>query len=300
LNFYTYLTDPDYVEMFAPGIIAGIAIAVMCAVLSPLVVLKRMAFVGQGISHAAFGGIGIASLLGAIGGIAAIAASSTGQFIIVLIFCLAAGLLIAALTQRGATQADTAIGIVLVGSMTLGAVLLALVAPAGRVAWEAILFGSIFEVGWTESVIAWIVAAGILLIATATRRTMLFWAFDETAAPAFGVAASAMKYLLVVLLTLVIVTAMKLAGVVLATALLILPGAAALRLSDRGTAVMGWSAAIALVGMLGGLLLSFEVAIGGNRGLPPGAAIVAVLVALFAAANIAESVKNRAASRVPG
>jgi ABC-type Mn2+/Zn2+ transport system permease subunit len=146
--------------------------------------------------------------------------------------------------------------------------------------WESILFGDLFSVGHIDAILAWGVAGIVVGSIWATRRRMLFWAFDEAAAPAFGVPAAAMKYLLITLLAVAIVTAMKLAGVVLATALLVLPGAVALRLSDRYHRVVLLAAGAALVGVMGGLVLSFE------SDLPPGACIVAVLVVLFGAARV--------------
>lgn len=273
--------DPMNLRLYGPGVVAGIAIGLVCSVLSPLVVLKRLSFVGQGISHAAFGGIGIVALLGALGVLTGQAAAAA-QYPIVLAFCLACALLIAWLIDRGASQADTAIGIVLVASMTLGGILIEWSARHGGPArsWESILFGSIMSVDATDAIVAWGVAAGILLVLWWFRRPLLFWAFDEAAAPAFGVPAQAMKYLLVVLLTMAIVTAMKLAGVVLATALLVLPGAVALSLSNRQARVLLLAVAVGLGGVIAGLAASFEL-----DNLPPGACIVAVLVLIFAAAR---------------
>ncbi len=281
-------TDPSLRGLYWPGVLAGIAIAIVCSLLSPLVVLKRLSFVGQGISHAAFGGIGIAAVLASVGGVAA--ASGILQFPIVLVFCLACALLIAWLIDRGASQADTAIGIVLVGSMTLGAMLIQWASshPAYRPqGWESILFGSIFAVDRSDAAIAWAVAGTSLLPLWFWRRPMLFWAFDEAAAPAFGIPAQGMKYLLVVLLTLAIVTAMKLAGVVLATALLVLPGAIGLRLSDRLWPVLLLSLGAGLAGVLGGLVLSFESGV-----LAPGACIVSTLILLLVASRLFARVQS--------
>lgn len=283
--------DADTLSLFAPPLVAGLAIAGVCAVLSPLVVLKRLSFVGQGISHAAFGGIGIASLLGLSG---TVGAGAGAQFLVVLAFCLLSALLIAWLMQRGAGEADTAIGIVLVGAMALGAILIEVGTRLHHrfpPSWESILFGSIISVSWEDALTAWAMAAGIFVALWIARRPLLFWAFDEAAAPAFGVPASAMKYLLVILLTLAIVTAMKLAGVVLATAMLVLPGAAALRCSDRLVTVLLLSLVFALSGVVGGLVASCVVAV-----LPPGACIVGVLVAIFAAACVIQALRQRAAS----
>jgi ABC-type Mn2+/Zn2+ transport system permease subunit len=281
-------TDPEYVGFYRPIVYTGIAIAIMCSALSPLVVLKRLSFVGQGISHAAFGGIGLAATLAAVG-----FADAAGvlQYPIVLVFCLACALLIAWLIERGAAQADTAIGIVLVASMTLGALLIQWAFTHGGTSvaqsWESILFGSIASVGLSDAAVAWLVGALVLATVWMCRRPLLFWAFDEPAAPAFGVPAQAMKYLLIALLTLAIVTAMKLAGVVLATALLVLPGAVALRLSERMAPVFLLAVGAGLVGVVGGLVMAFETGF-----LPPGACIVTVLVVLFAVVRLAGGVPS--------
>jgi ABC-type Mn2+/Zn2+ transport system permease subunit len=293
VNTFEYLNDPTLRQIYLPGILTGLGIAIMCAVLSPLVVLKRLSFVGQGISHAAFGGIGVAALLAVLFGAAAPGVLlPTVQFGIVLGFCLLSALLIGWLTDRGSRQADTAIGIVLVGSMALGAILIQFSMERGlrqNRGWESILFGDVFSVGPADAQLAWVVAASILAIVWALRRRMMFWAFDETAAPAFGVPGAAMKYVLITLLAVAIVTAMKLAGVVLATALLVLPAAAALRLSERYIQVVAISAVVAIVGVLAGLTLSFE------SNMPPGACIVTVLVGIFAAARIAGPALGRGA-----
>lgn len=282
MNTLRYLTDPVLCPIYLPGVLTGLAVALMCAVLSPLAVLKRMSFVGQGISHAGFGGVGIVAMLVALypgGAVGAFAMHPLGQFAIVLSFCLGSALLIAELTEsRGSGQADTAIGIVLVGSMTLGALLIQLAYRFGSPrlrAWDSLLFGDIFSVGWGDAALA---AGAVVMITLAVwwlRRPLLFWAFDEPAAPAFGVPPHAMRRVFVVLLALAIVTAMKLAGVVLATALLVLPGAAALRLSDRLARVVALSALVALLGVVLGLMMSFEL------NLPPGGCIVAALVTLY-------------------
>lgn len=281
-----YLTDPMLAGMYWPSIITGIALALMCSLLSVLVVLKRMAFVGQGVSHAAFGGMGIAALLAAITGSTATIGVSTGQYAIVFAFCLGAGLLMALLSRRGKIEADTAIGIVLVASMALGSLLI--FATRSTVQWESFLFGSILQVGWTDATIACVVGVIILATLVVIRRPLLFWAFDENAARAWGVRTRLMQLILMVMLTLATVTAMRLAGVVLATALLVLPGAAALRLSRRMGRVLLFSILGGVVGVLAGIVLGFEIDV------PPGACIVCVLTLYFAGAMAYELLQPRA------
>jgi ABC-type Mn2+/Zn2+ transport system permease subunit len=288
---WEYLTDPDLAGLYWPGILTGLAVGLMCAVLSVLVVLKRMSFIGQGISHAAFGGVGVSALL-----TVAVGAAPGGpvQFWIVLAFCLAAAVMIAWLSDRQSAGADTAIGIVLVASMAVGAILIheAWKVHATRMpSWESVLFGSILAVDQAGQWTACGVAGGTLGLLWWFRRPMLFWAFDEPTAAAFGVPSRRMKVLLVVLLTLAIVTGMKLVGVVLATALLVLPGATALLISDRLWTVVAASAVCGVAGVAGGLVLSFE------RDWPSGPSVVAVLTGLYAGAGLVRAARRSARAR---
>lgn len=284
MKTFEYLFGPNS-SLFWPGVMAGLAMAMMCAVLSVLVVLKKLAFIGQGISHAAFGGIGLAAVLGLTAAVGKTAPMhGVPQFGIVLAFCLGAALLIGLISKRGGggeagTHADTAIGIVLVGSMALGAILLK-VAKNG-IAWESFLFGSLMNVGNFDAVGAWGLALLTVVVLIAGRRGILFWAFDEPGAQAFGVNAGACRLVLLVLLAMATVASMKLAGVVLATAMLVMPGAIALKLSARLWSVVAISVAVSVIGVLGGVVASFEA------DWPPGPCIVGVLSVMFGAAMVA-------------
>ncbi len=275
-----YLFGPDR-ALFLPAVSAAVAVAILCGPLSVFVVLRRLAFVGHGVSHAAFGGIGLAAMLGLI---VPGAAASAGYFAVVGAFCLGAAALIAAaganrrgVSRVGEWREDTLVGVTLVASLAMGALLLHVRARSGPIGTsvESSLFGSIFAVRGADAVAAWIVGIGAGMVLVAARRPLVFWAFDEPAADAFGVSCARMRMLLMVLLGVAVIVAMKLAGVLLATALLVLPGAAAVRLSNRLGAVFVLSVAVALLGVLGGLVLSFEA------DLPPGPCIVMVLVGLL-------------------
>ncbi len=279
MKTFHYLTDPDLAPIFRPPVVTALAVAAMCSFVSVLVVLKRLAFIGQGISHAALGGVGVAVALG-LGG--AGLAQATGQFAVVLAFCLGAALVIGAMSEKGKTEGDTAIGVVLVASMSVGALLLHKFSTS-TVSWESFLFGSINDVTWRDAWVATGAAACTLAALWLARRPLVFWAFDPHVAQAVGVRGGAIKFFLMTVLALATVVTMKLAGVVLATALLVLPGAAALRISTRWSPVLILALVFGVLGILGGLVLSFEF------DWLPGASIVLVLTLAYGATRAARA-----------
>lgn len=274
-----YLTDPVYAELFLPGVLAALIVALLCAPLSPLVVLKKMAFIGQGVSHAAFGGVGLVLYLSAVAG----ADSSWGWWhqLAVLVFAAGAGLGISLLSKREGT--DTAIGIVLAVCMAGGFELYRLAAgeasrtpgaspPPGI---EDVLFGSVLNVAAPD---AWATGVAALLVLGAlwfVRRPLTAWAFDEATAASLGIRGERMRSALLLMLSVAVVATMQIAGVVLATALLIIPGVIGLRLGRTVAGVVAWSAAGALAGVVAGLVVTFEFDV------QPGPSVVLVMVAVL-------------------
>lgn len=253
-----------------PIILSAMVISFMGGALSIFVVLKRLAFIGQGISHAAFGGVGIAILLGVHG---ATTAGVIGQLLIVVAFSILAALWIAALSRSHKGRTDTAIGVVLSASMALGFVLFTL-AESGHAHDEAgdaakghehehhvieeILFGNIMDTGWSKATIAIVVSALIVSWVWCIRRKLIFWAFDEPVADAYGLHSKQITNLFLSILAIAVVMSMQIAGVVLASAMLVLPGAAALNLTARLRPAFIYSIAIALGGSWIGMFIALR------------------------------------------
>lgn len=152
---------------------------------------------------------------------------------------------------------------------------------------ESLLFGSIVAIGMEEAIVAWVCAGLIGLVLWLERRSIVFWSFDESGARSFGVNTERARLVLLVLLAVQIVVAMRLAGVLLATALLVAPGAAALWTSDQLRTVLNRAAGLSVLGVLVGLILSFET------DWPPGASIVLVLLAIVGVGGMARALKGR-------
>jgi ABC-type Mn2+/Zn2+ transport system permease subunit len=266
----------------------------LCALLSVLVVLKRMAFIGQGISHAGFGGVGSAWVLGVTGGLA--------QDAVVLIFCVLAGVLIGLLSRRGRLEPDSAIGILLVGAMAWGVLMTNAATYLQHFDWyqqwvgpiaegpkfHAILFGSLMEVGPAQLGLSICVAVVVLGAGAALFKEIVFFSFDESASRVFGVPTTAIYYLLLILLSMVIVIAIRLVGFLLVSALLVIPGAAATLISNRLGAVLTLAGGIGVLGMLGGIGLRL-----GSGFLSLGPSVVLVLVVLLALAALIRRVTRR-------
>ena len=253
-----------------PALVAALFVALVGAPLSVFVVLKRLAFIGQGVSHAAFGGVGVALVLGVSG---ATAASNLLQMGIVFAFSIGAALLISALGRSQRGRLDTAIGIVLSASMALGFVLFT-IAESGHDhdehghahgahadehhVIEEILFGNILDTNWNSATMTIIGALLILTLLWWARHKIIFWCFDEAVCSTYGVRSIRTGNLLLILLSVAVVLSMQVVGVILAAAVLVLPGAAAMHLSARIVPVMLWSIGIGIGGTLLGFLIGTE------------------------------------------
>jgi zinc transport system permease protein len=257
------------------ALLAGLIVGLGCAVLAFFVVLRRMAFVGVGISHAALGGVALGVLLGVDPLLAALA------------FSVAVAWLIGAMGGRDMLSEDTAIGIFFPTAMAFGVALMA-GTPDYRQSLLGYLFGNILLVRTGDLVLA-AVLVGIALLTTAVFfKELLFVSVDEETARAAGLPAARLRYLLLTLLAITIVSAIKIVGIVLVSAFLVIPAATAQLVAPDVRSMLGLSVGFALVSVVGGLWLSWLM------DLPSGAAIVLVAAALFAASVAGQRFLRRA------
>ncbi len=266
IEFFSY-------PFFQRALLAGALTALLCGALSFFVVLRRLAFVGSGVAHAAFGGVAVATLFGVpplAGG-------------------LAAALLVAGATARAAegtsVSEDSAVGVFTVAAMALGVVALGFVRT--NVDLFGLMFGNILTVAPVDLAVLGVATLAVLVALAAFFRPLLLASVDEEGAQVAGVRTGAMRLLVLVLVGITVVVALKVVGILLVSALLVLPGAAARSLAARWPALLSWSIAVAFVSVLGGLLLSVAVDVA------PGAAIILVGAVLFVGSLIAGHVRRR-------
>jgi ABC-type Mn2+/Zn2+ transport system permease subunit len=276
------------------ALVTAAALGVACALLSGVVVVRRWAFIGEGIAHAGFGGAGTAWMLALAFPSATWLANSEVVYAIAVVFCVAVALGMAAVTRRGGVHMDTAIGIFLVASVAWGFTAwhvygrLRGMPPPG---WDDYAVGRMDAVTiqqMVHAVLACICVVGVLAV---TGKEVLAYCFDPALAEVSGVRVGFVHYVLVLLVTVTIVTGMRLVGSLLMVALLVLPGAAALQVSKRLKIVIAVSVMVGLVGALAGPVVSWCWPI-----VPAGPAVVFALVVQFVGAMAWRRVGSRHAS----
>ncbi len=269
------------------ALLASAALALACSVLSLIVVARHWAFIGEGISHSAFGGAGTAWLL------ALLIPSLDRPWVVyttIVVFCVLTALAIGRLSRGQRVTSDAAIGIFLVASLAWGFLAQRVylhfngVIPAG---FDTLLFGDARRVGTPYALLAVAVSGAVLLTVAAMGKEILAYCFDPQLAETSGVRAGFVHYLLMVLLAVVIVTGVRVVGSVLMTALLVLPGATAMLLTDRLKNALPTSAGIALLGSVGGVAISLCWTF-----IPAGAAVVLLLFVEFLIAYAVSKVSH--------
>ncbi len=269
--------DTTYMQL---ALIAGVAVGASAPLIGTYLVQKRLSLLGDGIGHVAVAGIGAGLLFG------------TSPVWTALVVAVIAALALEWLRSRGRTSGDLALALFFYGGIAAGVVL------AGRSATntnlQPYLFGSILTV--TENDVYTVVALGALIIGAIaiTRRGLLAVVLDEEAAHVAGIPVGALNALLAALTAVTVAAAMRVTGVLLIAALMVLPVAAS-RVVARSfrTTTLG-AAAVGVVAVVLGLAAARLWA------LAAGGAIVLVTVALFAAASIAAALRRGRASEDAG
>jgi len=259
------MTDWLAYDFAQRALVAGVLVALMCAVLAFFVVLRRMAFVGAGISHAALGGVA----LGLITGVSPLVAA--------MAFSIIVAWAIGWISERGRITEETAVGILFPTTMAFGIAIISLSATY-RQDLMAYLFGSMLAVRWTDLWLLFGLAGGTLAVLALFFKELVFVSIDPDAARAAKVPVTALRYLLLTVLAATIVASIKLVGVVLVSALLVIPAATGQVAARSMTGMLVISVISALIAVVVGLWLSWV------SNLPSGATIVLLASALFFAA----------------
>ncbi len=245
--------------------LSGVLIAVACAVLGIFLILRKDAMIGHGLSHVAFAGIALGLFLRIL------------PLASALVVAVAAAIAVMKIKDRAGLHGDTAIGIFSSLGMALG-VLLASLARSFNVELMSYLFGDILAIEPLEVWLTVGLAAAVLLTVRLNYGKLLYMTFDRDSARAAGIRVGRLDTLLMVLTAVTVVLGMKVAGILLVAALMVIPAAAGLQLATSFRAAVIASAAVAVAAVTAGLGLSIAVNI-------PASAAIAVLCFLAFAAS---------------
>lgn len=256
-----WLVEPFGLAFMQRGLVAGVLVSVACSVLGAYVVLRGMAFIGDALAHTILPGIVVAFLRGWD----------------LMWGALAAGLLTALgigwLTRQGEVEEDTAIGIVFSGAFALGILLLSTVNSYRDL--THILFGNILGVAAGDLLVIGAVTVAVVVLVGLFYKELLVTSFDPGHAAVIGLSPDGVRYGLLVLLAFAIVIGIQTVGVILVSALLVTPAAAASLLTNRLPRMMMLASLFSIFSTVTGLLASYY----GN--VSSGAAIVLTCTAIF-------------------
>lgn len=243
--------------------LAGLLIAVACAILGVFLILRRDAMIGHGMAHVTFGGVALGLFL------------QVTPLLAALTVAVACALLMVKLKERAGVYEDTAIGILSSAGMALG-VVLATLSGKFNVDLFGYLFGNILAIEPLEIGIAVVLALVVVLVLVCFYQELVYQTFDAEAARTAGIRVGRLDGIIATLTAVTVVIGMKVVGILLVAALLVIPSAAGLQLAKSFKQAMGISAVVSVGSVAGGLLMSFY------WDLPASGTIVLLSCAAFA------------------
>ena len=263
------LTEPLGYPFMVRALLAAIMVGVLCPVVGAYMVLKGLSFFGDALAHAILPGVVLTFLLGWPMAIGALASALIAAFLIGLI------------SQRSTLQEDTAIGIVFAGAFALGVAMLSTVNNYA-VDLTHILFGDVLGVSqndlWVILALGAVVLGAILIL----YKEFLVLTFDPVLALVLRLPASALRYLMLGLIALTVVTSLQTVGIALVLAMLVTPAATARILTRRLPAMMAVAAAFGVISNVSGLYISYYLNIASGPTMVLVATLFFGLVFLFA------------------
>ena len=261
------LTFDAFLSMMAQGFIQrafiiGIVVAMLSSVLSVFIVLKRISLIGDGLAHTAFGGLALGYYLDLV------------PLWVAGVIVILGSIGITKVTRSSKISGDAAVAIFLQLGLASGIVLLSLARGFGF-SLESLLFGSILLVSGDQILYAVIVLAATLIVVFIFFKELVYTIFDETQAKASGIKTWFFDYLISILAGMAIIVSIPIVGVLLISALLVLPAVTSMQVSSSFKQTVILSPVVGLLSVILGLWASVIL------DTASGATIVLVGLALF-------------------
>jgi zinc transport system permease protein len=256
---------------FRNAVYASLLASLTCGIVGSYIVARRMVFISGGITHASFGGIGIAYYMG------------LNPVFGAAVFSVLSALGIEYISGKTSVREDSAIGILWSLGMALG-IIFVFMTPGYAPNLMSYLFGSILTVGKTD---LWLMLALSTVIVGFFLRfyhIILFIAFDEDYARTHNIPVRLFKYLLISLVALTIVMNIRIVGIILVISFLTIPQSTANLFTNNLRQMMIYSILIGIIGSIAGIYISYFL------NIPSGATIIFSFVVIFAIAKVIQTI----------
>ena len=252
------------------ALIAGIAVGLICSFMGTFLVLRRYSLFGDGIAHVAFGGISVGLFLGVF---------PLWTAFIVSIF---GGIGLQKLRQSTKISGDAAVAVVLVSGLAVGVIL---VSSSGGFSVDlfSFLFGSILLISNEDTIMILAISAGIIATLVVLQKQFLHLTFNEEQAKLVGLRTTLLNYAFVILASITVVTSMRLVGILLISALIVIPNITAMMFGKGFKKTVCISMGISVISVIGGILLSYFL------NLAPSGTIVVIAVGILVGTLVLKS-----------
>lgn len=244
------------------ALMAGVIVGALTASIGTYVVLRGMAFLGAGISHAAFGGVALGYYLG------------VNPSAVAIIFCVLVSWAIALTGRITKLKGDVPVGVFFAATMSFGAIIINLIKEY-NVDLFGYLFGNILAVSESDLIITASLGAILGVLMLIFYHQFLYITFDSQMAKVSGIPVLAMDMLLLSMISVAIVISIKVVGIILVSALLVAPSAAVMGWVKNFRELMSFSILLGVLSSLGGIVISYYL------NTPSGATIVLLLTVVF-------------------
>jgi ABC-type Mn2+/Zn2+ transport systems, permease components len=250
------------------ALIVGVLVALCSSLLGVSLVLKRYSFIGDGLSHVAFGAMAIATIL-----------KLTSNTILVLPVTVITAILLLRSGQKASLKGDAAIAMMSVSSLAIGYMVMNVFSASANISGDvcSTLFGamSILTLSGTDVLISFILSIAVIIIFALMYNRLFAVTFDENFVRASGMKADRYNMIIAVIIAFIIVLGMNLVGSLLISALVILPTLSAMRIMNNFKAVVIFSAVSSVVAAFIGMIISILAS------TPVGSTIVVVDMVVF-------------------
>ena len=250
------------------ALIVGVLISLCSALFGVVLVLKRFSFIGDGLSHVAFGALAIATVL-----------ELTDNMLIVLPVTVVCAILLLGMGRNAKVKGDAAIAMLSAGALAVGYLIMSLFSSSGNVAGDvcSTLFGSfaIITLSRAEVILCVVMSVVVIALFVLLYNRIFAVTFDEAFASASGVRTSLYNLLIAVITAVIIVLAMNLVGSLLISALVIFPALSAMRVARTFKGVVITAAIVSTLCALIGILVAILAS------TPVGPTVVAVDIVAF-------------------